>query len=63
MPTLGTAVMLSLRLNFQNTNDQIMLGAVGVTIAQRASVDVLSGAKVNLGGVIGYLQREPSTRR
>jgi polygalacturonase len=32
LPTPGTALSLSLRLNFQNTTDQIMLGAVGVVI-------------------------------
>jgi hypothetical protein len=36
VPTPGTAVTLALRLNFQNTSDRIMLGAVGIRIVPLA---------------------------
>jgi hypothetical protein len=46
LPTPGSSVTLSLRLNFQNTTDTIMLGAVDVVIEGECSLNVRDfGAK------------------
>lgn len=55
VPTPGAAVILELRLNFQNSADEIFLGAVGVVLSERGGWSVqgkqwfsLSGQAVNV---------------
>jgi parallel beta-helix repeat protein len=57
IPTPGTAVTLALRLNFKNTTDQIMLGAVGVKIQSLTELCVNSIADLRAldAGVVSCL--------
>jgi parallel beta-helix repeat protein len=55
VPSLGSAVTLALRLNFKNTTDKIMLGAVGIKVlytTQNHCVNVMDfGAKADTKSV------------
>lgn len=54
-PTQGTAVTLALRLNFQNTNDKIMLGAVGVELTPQTIDSVINVKDFGAWGDSVYL--------
>ena len=56
VPTPGTAVTLSLRLTFQNTTDQILLGAIGVKVQPLATcVTTMAEIRAFSAGVVPCL--------